>query len=113
MSNDREHGTTDPARIEFAFHNPAFHNPGAFWFGAVATTVGVLLHLPMYVAGRSMGYQLVGMPVDAPMAIGMLLIVVGLVATFFGIYPQYSAQPAKSIVHIQVRALDDAPMRAA
>jgi MFS transporter, putative metabolite:H+ symporter len=43
-----------------------FHHPEAFWFGAVATTVGVLLHLPMYIGARSMGYHLVGMPVDTP-----------------------------------------------
>jgi MFS transporter, putative metabolite:H+ symporter len=64
-----------------------FHNPGAFWFGAVATTVGVLLHLPMYLSGASMGYRLAGMPVDTAMLIGMFLIVVGLVSTFYGLVP--------------------------
>ena len=35
-----------------------FPHPGAFWFGTVATTVGVILHLPMYIAARETGYRL-------------------------------------------------------
>ena len=53
-----------------------FPHPGAFWFGTVATTIGVILHLPMYLNGRDTGYRLVGMPVDEPMLIGMVLIIV-------------------------------------
>ena len=34
-------------RIATSFNGVDFHHPGAFWFGAVATAVGVLLHLPM------------------------------------------------------------------
>jgi putative MFS transporter len=29
-----------------------FHHPKAFWFGAAATTAGVILHLPMYFGAR-------------------------------------------------------------
>lgn len=104
---DREHG-----RIATSVGGVAFHNPGAFWFGAVATTVGVLLHLPMYIGGRNMGYQLVGMPVDTPMMIGMFLIVVGLAATLYGIYPQSAPVAAGVGARIRVQALDDGPMRA-
>lgn len=107
MSMDREHG-----RIATSVGGVAFHNPGAFWFGAVATTVGVLLHLPMYIGGRNMGYQLVGMPVDTPMMIGMFLIVVGLAATLYGIYPQSAPVAAGVGARIRVQALDDGPMRA-
>jgi putative MFS transporter len=90
-----------------------FHHPGAFWFGAVATTVGVLLHLPMYIGARQMGYRLAGMPIDTPMMIGMFLIVVGLAATFYGLFPQSPRVTAGRIAQIRVRALDDAPIRAA
>ena len=57
-----------------------FPHPAAFWFGTAATTVGVILHLPMYLGAHDMGYRLVGMPIDIPMMIGMALIIAGLVA---------------------------------
>ena len=44
-----------------------FHHPAAFWLGTAAVTAGVLLHLPMYLGARDMGYQLSGMAVDNPM----------------------------------------------
>ena len=47
----------------------------------------MLLHLPMYIGGRDMGYRLAGMPVDTPMIIGMLLIIAGLVAAVYGLLP--------------------------
>ena len=90
-----------------------FHNPGAFWFAVVASSVGVLLHLPMYIGGRDMGYRLAGMPVDTSMIIGMFLVTVGLVAAFYGLYPPSADATAGRISRIRVRALDDAPMRPA
>jgi putative MFS transporter len=90
-----------------------FHHAGAFWFGAVATTIGVALHLPMYVGARDMGYHLAGMPMDTPMMFGMLLIVVGLVSTLYGLYPASAPATAEQVSHIRVRALDETPLRAA
>jgi putative MFS transporter len=90
-----------------------FHHAGAFWFGAMATTVGVVLHLPMYIGARDMGYRLVGMPVDTPMMIGMFLIIVGLVATLYGLYPPSAGATAGVVSQIRVRALDEAPVRGA
>jgi putative MFS transporter len=90
-----------------------FPHPGAFWFGAVATTIGVVLHLPMYLNGREMGYRLVGMPVDTPMIIGMVLIIVGIIASLYGLYPRTAEATAGLISQIRVRALDEAPIRAA
>jgi MFS transporter, putative metabolite:H+ symporter len=87
-----------------------FHHPGAFWFGVVATTVGVILHLPMYISGRTMGYHLAGMPMDMPMLIGMFLIVVGFASSFYGLYPPSNGINARAVSHISVRALDDAPI---
>jgi MFS transporter, putative metabolite:H+ symporter len=85
-----------------------FHNPGAFWFGAVAVTAGVLLHIPMYLMGKDIGYRLAGMPMDTPMLIGMAAIVVGLFASLYGLYPRSAATNQALASKIRVSALDDA-----
>jgi putative MFS transporter len=85
-----------------------FQNPGAFWFGAVATTVGVIMHLPMYISGRTMGYHLAGMPMDTPMLIGMFLIIVGFASSIYGLYPPSTGTDGHAVSRISVRALDDA-----
>jgi putative MFS transporter len=87
-----------------------FHHPAAFWFGAIAVTVGVVLHIPMYLMGKDIGYRLVGMPVDTPMMIGMAAIIAGLAASFYGLYPRLSAPNAAVASQIRVKALDDAPI---
>lgn len=84
-----------------------FYHPGAFWFGVVAVTLGVIAHLPMYLMGKDMNYRLVGMPIDMPMMLGMVVIVVGLAASLYGLYPQPIAIP-KVASQIRVQALDDA-----
>lgn len=86
-----------------------FHHPGAFWFGVAAVTVGVILHLPMYLHGQHNGYRLVGMPMDASMLFGMAAIIVGCVASLYGLYSVKSSTAPK----IRVRALDEAPIRPA
>ena len=90
-----------------------FPHPAAFWFGTAATTVGVILHLPMYLGAHDMGYRLVGMPIDIPMMIGMALIIAGLVASLYGLYPRAAAATAGRVAQLRVRALDEAPIRAA
>jgi MFS transporter, putative metabolite:H+ symporter len=87
-----------------------FHHAGAFWFGVVAVAAGVIAHLPMYMMGSSMGYRLVGMPMDLPMLVGMVAIVVGLVASLYGLYPSGGTARAEAASHIRVSALDDAPL---
>ncbi len=79
-----------------------------FWFGVMAVTAGVLLHLPMYVEGRHNGYRLVGMAMDLPMMLGMLAIVVGMGASLYGLVPDRGAGRVRAIESLQVRALDDA-----
>ncbi len=88
-----------------------FGRPGAFWAGVVAVIAGVTLHLPMYVEARDMGFRLAGMPLGAGMIAGMVLIVAGLAATFWGLIPRDDPHALASDVHIRVRALDEVPIR--
>lgn len=90
-----------------------YHHPVAFWAGVVAVTVGVLLHIPMYWRGRDMGYRLVGMGLDGAMVLGMVLIVTGLAATFYGLIPRAHEATLGSVARVRVKALDDAPLRPA
>ena len=87
-----------------------FGHRGAFWAGVIAVVAGVILHLPMYTEARDMGYRLAGMPVDAPMIIGMVLIVTGLAVTIWGLIPRDHSHALASDVHIRVRALDEVPI---
>jgi MFS transporter, putative metabolite:H+ symporter len=90
-----------------------FGHRGAFWAGVVAVIAGVSLHLPMYTEARDMGYRLAGMPLDAPMLIGMVLIVAGLGVAIWGLIPRDESHILASAVHIRVRALDEAPISSA
>jgi putative MFS transporter len=87
-----------------------FHHAGAFWFGVVAVTAGVIAHIPMYLMGKDLGYRLAGMPMDTPMLIGMGAIIVGFVASLYGLYPPSDAARSRIASHIRVKALDDAPL---
>jgi MFS transporter, putative metabolite:H+ symporter len=87
-----------------------FHHAGAFWFGVVAVTAGVIAHIPMYLMGRNTGYRLVGMPMDMPMKIGMAAIIGGLIASLYGLYPRSAEATARTASRIRISALDDAPI---
>ncbi len=95
-----------PARSGITFHHPA-----AFWLGVAAVTVGVVLHLPMYIASAPMHYMMAGMPMDASMKVGMGLIIGGLVATCYGLYPRAGVL-APVTRHVRIRAMDDAKINA-
>ncbi|NUR87574.1 MAG: MFS transporter [Nonomuraea sp.] len=86
--------------------------PLYFWLGFLATAAGVLLHLPMYLHGADMHYKLAGMMMDTPMTIGMILILIGLAAAWYGLVPKGAFQ-SRSAGEVRVRALDDARMRPA
>ncbi len=83
-----------------------------FWAGSAAITVGVVLHLPMYLGARDMGYRLAGMPMDSAMVAGMALIVVGLGATLYGLVPPRSLCRSPGAA-LQIKALDDVPLSGA
>jgi putative MFS transporter len=86
-----------------------FQHPTAFWLGVAAVSAGVVLHLPIYINGADTGYALVGMEADGSMKLGMVLIVVGTAAAFYGLMPNRSGADGH-VAHVRVRALDDAPI---
>ncbi len=91
----------------------SYGHRAAFWGGITAVTAGVLLHLPMYLDAGDMHYRLANMSADAPMIIGMILIVLGLAATAFGLLKKSSGAGHDHVGRIRVRALDDARIRPA
>ncbi|MEO6112950.1 MAG: MFS transporter [Sphingomicrobium sp.] len=60
-----------------------------FWTGCAAIAAGVTLHLPMLGQAHRMGNHLAGMPMDAPMMLGMALIVLGAPLAIFGALPKH------------------------
>jgi len=96
-----------------AFGGVTFGHVGAFWIGVVLVTGGVIAHLPMYIMGRDMHYRLAGMPMETPMKIGMVAILVGLAVSLYGLIPRNAAAAAERVSQIKVSALDDAPLTAA
>jgi MFS transporter, putative metabolite:H+ symporter len=89
-----------------------FHHRLAFWAGVLAVSVGVALHLPMYVMSSEMHYHMAGMPMDFSMVAGMVLIVVGLGLSAFGLIPRRPTA-AEAGANLRVRAMDDAPIKKA
>jgi len=87
-----------------------FGNATAFWVGVVAVTGGVILHLPMYLMGKGSGYRLAGMPMNASMRVGMGAIILGLVASLYGLLPRTRVPRLARASRIVVSALDDAPL---
>ncbi len=85
-------------------------NALAFWAGSAVVSVGVLLHLPMFWMARHTGFNMTGMPMDAGMLLGMLLIVLGIAAAGYGLLPVRSA--VVSVFH-EIAPPEDAPLTAA
>ena len=91
----------------------AFAHRRAFWFGIVAVSIGVVLHLPMYIGAADMGYELAGMPMDPSMKAGMALIIVGIVLSAYGVVPRGARADPDRVAGLRVAALDDAPIQRA
>src|SRR5438094_860978 len=80
----------------------------AFAGGCLAVTVGVLLHMPMFIMGKATGYRLAGTPMDLAMLWGMALIVAGIAAASYGVLPK--RRVATAPVTVTVTAPEDAPL---
>ncbi|MGH8295727.1 MAG: MFS transporter, partial [Steroidobacteraceae bacterium] len=84
-------------------------SPLAFWLGSLFVVIGVLLHIPMFVAARPMHYRLAGMPMGAAMLWGMACIVGGAVAAAYGLRPKQPSADGMA-AHERVAAPEDAPL---
>jgi putative MFS transporter len=80
----------------------------AFLAGCAAVTVGVLMHIPMFLMGRDMHFHLSGMPMESDMVIGMGLIVVGVLVAAWGLLPANIASHRAASEAIVVAAPEDA-----
>lgn len=67
-----------------------FHHPTAFWLGCSMIVAGVLAHLPMLAMAAPMHYQLVGMPMDDTMLVGMALVPLGVLLAGYGLMPRWA-----------------------
>lgn len=82
----------------------------AFWGGCVAVTIGVLLHIPMFLMGRNNHYKLAGMPMGNGMLFGMFLIVAGFAATAYGLLPR---RDLHAVSYEEIAPPEDAPLNRA
>lgn len=82
----------------------------AFVLGCVAVTIGVALHLPMFLAAGSMDYRMAGMPMDSGMIVGMALIVGGVAIAGYGLLPRNLAAQRASTAGLVVAAPEDAAL---
>ena len=82
----------------------------AFLLGVIAVTGGVLLHMPMFLMGRDMGFRLAGMPMGGDMLIGMGLIVGGVAIACYGLLPRNISEQLAASQEIVVSPPEDAPL---
>lgn len=83
---------------------------GIFVLGCVAVTIGVIMHIPMFMMGRHMHFMLVGMPMGWDMVLGMFLIVAGCFVAALGLLPRNLAAQREAASHIHVAAPEDAKL---
>jgi putative MFS transporter len=63
----------------------SFHRPVAFWTGAAFVILGVLAHIPDYLAAGDMHFHMAGMPMSRVMISGMFLMAAGMVWPTWGL----------------------------
>jgi putative MFS transporter len=85
----------------------------AFIVGVIAVTAGVLMHIPMFLMGKDMGFRLYGMPMGADMYWGMALIIGGVAVAAYGLLPKNVAQQIAASQDIVVSPPEDAPLTGA
>lgn len=84
--------------------------PWAFAVGVIAVTIGVGLHIPMFLMGRTMGYRLYGMPMGPDMYAGMALIIGGVAVAAFGLLPRNISQQLAASQGVVVSPPEDAAL---
>jgi putative MFS transporter len=82
----------------------------AFALGVVGVTAGVLLHLPMFLMGRTTHFRLYGMPIGGEMYVGMATIILGVAIAAYGLLPTNISQQLAASQEIVVTPPEDAPL---
>ncbi len=82
----------------------------AFILGVIAVTIGVLLHIPMFLMGRMTHYRLAGMPMGKDMYAGMAAIIFGVAIAAYGLLPRNIAQQLSASQDIVVTPPEDADL---
>lgn len=82
----------------------------AFWLGSAIVTIGVFLHMPMFLMARDMGYRLAGMPMGSGMLWGMALIVIGVAVTAYGLLPKTQIAPHEHTAIATIAPPEDMPL---
>jgi len=83
---------------------------GAFILGVVAVTIGVLMHLPMFLMGRMTHYRLYGMPMGNEMILGMGAIILGVAIAAYGLLPKNISEQLAASQEIVVSPPEDVPL---
>jgi putative MFS transporter len=82
----------------------------AFILGVIAVTVGVLMHLPMFLMGRMTHFRLYGMPMGTEMYFGMAAIVGGVAIAAYGLLPRNVSQQLAASQDIVISPPEEAPL---
>ena len=90
----------------------SFHRPVAFWTGATFVTLGVLAHIPDYLAAGDMHFHMAGMPMSRVMISGMFLVAAGMVLATWGLLAPAPASTHRPTTY-HLRAIDDAALTSA
>ena len=90
----------------------SFHRPVAFWTGATFVTLGVLAHIPDYLAAGDMHFHMAGMPMSRVMVGGMFLVAAGMVLATWGLLAPVPASARRPATY-HLRAIDDAALTGA
>ncbi|WP_240047489.1 MFS transporter [Sphingomonas panacisoli] len=82
----------------------------AFALGCIAVTIGVMMHLPMFLMGRMMHFRLAGMAMGWDMVAGMGLIIAGVGIAAYGLLPRNLADQRAAAETIEISAPEDAAL---
>lgn len=84
----------------------------AFWFGIIYILAGVSCHLPEYTGQHGGHFHLTGLPITNMMLFGMFLIIAGIIATAYGLFPVRD-KAADASADYELHSMDDARLTAA
>jgi MFS transporter, putative metabolite:H+ symporter len=87
-----------------------FYHSLAFWLGTLCIVGGVGCHLPDFIAARDMHYQLSGMAMSKMMGFGMMLIIIGIAATIYGLFPAGHGKNKDASADFELHSMDNAKL---